>query len=217
MKILLISDVHLTHKFKKRKYDYLYSLISKYEKVIIVGDFWSAYDCKFNRFVNSKWEGLFPLLKERHAIYIYGNHDRKRWCDERVYRFCDLAQRDYSLQIGETDYHISHGVEYLVDSINNEIFMFLHRKLKAYVLSHFLERTVLKLLGYNKFIEIGRKLNEIQRFEIGDDTRFSIVGHTHSPELLKRKRYANLGFINYGYASYAVISDKGIKLFKENY
>lgn len=217
MKILLISDVHLTHRLKKRKFEYLKKLISEYEQVIIVGDFWSAYTCTFNRFMNSKWKELFPLLKSRNTVYIYGNHDRRRWCDERVYEFCDLALRDYTISAGGVDYHISHGVEYLVDSINNEIFMTLHRKLKLYVLSALIDRFFLKRLGYNRYIEIGRRLNEIQRFEVGDDSRFTILGHTHSPELLKEKKYLNLGFINYGYASYAVISEQGVKLYKDYY
>ncbi len=42
MRILVISDTHLTHKFDQRKFEYLLSIISQADKVIINGDFWDS-------------------------------------------------------------------------------------------------------------------------------------------------------------------------------
>lgn len=217
MKILVISDIHLTHRFKKRKYNFLKGLISKYDKVIICGDFWSAYSCTFDRFLDSKWNQIFPLLKQKNTVYLYGNHDRKRWNDKRVYRFCKQARKAYSLTIGEVTYHFTHGVEYLVDSINNEIFMYLHRKLGLDYISSLLDKIALKILGFDKYINFAREMNEIQKFSVSLDTRVSVMGHTHSPEIDLENGYVNLGFINNGYASYLEIEDRECRLIKTKY
>src|SRR3972149_6125144 len=93
----IISDTHLTAKFDKAKFEYLKTLFSKYEEVIINGDFWSYYSCTFDEFLKSKWNALFPFMKAK-TIYIHGNHDREKWCDERIDRLCLSAADSYMLQ-----------------------------------------------------------------------------------------------------------------------
>jgi UDP-2,3-diacylglucosamine pyrophosphatase LpxH len=59
--------------------------------------------------IHSKWSRLFPLLKKKNAIYIYGNHDDSRFCDERVSLFS--VEHGYSTELkrGEYTYSIQHG------------------------------------------------------------------------------------------------------------
>lgn len=217
MRILVISDLHLTNRFKWRKFKFLSSLILNYDQVIICGDFWSAYTCTFDKFLKSKWNALFPLLKSRNAIYLYGNHDRERWCDDRVEQFCVKAKHSHSLTQGKVTYHFTHGVEYLADSINNEIFMFCHRIFKWDLISSFLDKMALFILGYKKYTKVASKMNDIQKFAVSSDSRVSVMGHTHSPEIDLKSKYVNCGFINLGHASYFEIEGRECKLVVTTY
>ena len=109
MRTLIISDTHLTHRFDERKYYFLEKLISSYDHVILNGDFWDGYTTTFDKFVNSKWSGLFPLLKAKNAIYLFGNHDQERYTDERVNLFSVEQKKSHTIEIGIDTYHIEHG------------------------------------------------------------------------------------------------------------
>ncbi len=78
MKTIIFSDAHLTNRFDEPTYRFLENMILSADKIIINGDFWDGEVVSFNQFINSKWQKLFPLLLERKAVYIYGNHDRQR-------------------------------------------------------------------------------------------------------------------------------------------
>lgn len=68
-RVLVISDLHLSHRVQKRKLAFLKKLVSEYDQVIINGDFWDNWFTTFDKFINSKWQELFPLLKENNCIY----------------------------------------------------------------------------------------------------------------------------------------------------
>jgi predicted MPP superfamily phosphohydrolase len=87
MQTLIFSDTHLTKGFNRKKYEFLREIIEPVDRVIINGDFWDGYLTSFDKFVNSEWQKLFPLLKEKQTIYLYGNHDKTKWCDSRVNLF----------------------------------------------------------------------------------------------------------------------------------
>src|SRR3982750_365904 len=75
MKTLIFSDSHLYGRFEETKFKFMWYLINSVDHVIINGDFWDGYIIDFNEFLATPWNELFPLLKERRSIYIYGNHD----------------------------------------------------------------------------------------------------------------------------------------------
>src|SRR5689334_5828739 len=87
MKLLIFSDSHLSARFDEAKYNYLRWIITHADKVVINGDFWDRDLTTFDQFVNSDWRKLFPLLLSKATTYIYGNHDWKGYCDERVNLF----------------------------------------------------------------------------------------------------------------------------------
>ena len=64
-KILIFSDTHLTKRFEEKKYNLLVRLVSSSDRVIINGDFWDSWFVSFKDFLGSKWNKLFPLLRER--------------------------------------------------------------------------------------------------------------------------------------------------------
>ena len=109
MKTLIISDTHLYHVFDKRKFFLLKKLFSSVDQVILNGDFWDGYRTTFDTFVSSPWKELFPLLKKKGAIYIYGNHDRKNFSDERTSLFSIIQKSNHLLTVDKQTYHIEHG------------------------------------------------------------------------------------------------------------
>src|SRR3990170_7877882 len=99
MKILVFSDSHLTDKFEEKKFDFLKKIIRQSDLVIINGDFWDGYLTTFSRFISSDWNKLFPLLKSKKTIYIYGNHDRESYIDRNAKLFSDLQTHSYRLKL----------------------------------------------------------------------------------------------------------------------
>ncbi len=67
--ILIFSDTHLTTKYDRKKFELLSKLIGSSDRVIINGDFYEGYVINFGQFIASPWRNLFPLLKEKKAIY----------------------------------------------------------------------------------------------------------------------------------------------------
>lgn len=109
MKTLIFSDSHLTDKFDQELFDYISNLVKGVDQVILNGDFWDGYLTTFDSFVNSEWSKLFPLLKEKKAIFIFGNHDEMRFMDERVSLFSDKQLDFYEFESGGKNIYVAHG------------------------------------------------------------------------------------------------------------
>ena len=109
MKTLVISDTHLDTTFDEKKYAFLRSIIERADRVILNGDFWEGITISFDDFIKSEWKSLFPLLKQKQTIYLYGNHDRKEYNDERVQLFSAAQGDSHILKEENTTYHIQHG------------------------------------------------------------------------------------------------------------
>jgi predicted MPP superfamily phosphohydrolase len=108
MKILVFSDTHLTHVFEEKKYVFLKKVIESADQVIINGDFWDGYLTSFDAFISSRWNNLFPLLKQKKAVYIFGNHDKACFSDKRTSFFSDIQTKKYSFVDGMT-FYFEHG------------------------------------------------------------------------------------------------------------
>lgn len=109
MRVLIINDTHLTHHFDKARYDYIVKLVNQADQVILNGDFWDAYLTDFNLFCNSEWQKLFPLLKQKKTIYLFGNHDKREFVDQRVSQFSQQQLDSYSFKSGKNIFNIQHG------------------------------------------------------------------------------------------------------------
>ncbi|MEM4270933.1 MAG: metallophosphoesterase [Candidatus Pacearchaeota archaeon] len=227
MKILVFSDTHLTSKFDQEKFNFLWKIIDSSDQVIINGDFWDGWFTNFDGFLKSKWNGLFPLLLEKNTIYIYGNHDPAIKCDHRTSLFSVKAAESYTLSVSNKVYFIEHGHRILngkrtkfieiygklLDWADKNILrIFLHRFL------HFLEYLGYKCIGASLMTElkIAKQSNEIMK-QFNNGTKFLICGDTHCAEMDKIKLYANSGCILYGKASYLMIDNGQIILYKEDY
>jgi predicted phosphodiesterase len=218
MKILVISDLHLTTRFDQKKCEFLEKLISRADRVIINGDFWSYYSCTFGEFVKSKWRRLFPLLQQKKAIYIYGNHDLKKWTDKRVNIFSTEQTSRYELMSGGKHFLVEHGhLLTLLKPIQNKYFLKLMRAVRFDDLIRYpLESLLPKIKIFKIFWGFSFKQKKIRR-RVNKGKNYVVVGHTHYPLFENGKNYINTGFINFGIAHYLWIKDGVPRLVSRKY
>lgn len=210
MKILVISDTHLSGRFDKRKFTFLRSIISKADKVIINGDFWEGHLVSFSEFINSSWKKLFPLLKEKDAVYIYGNHDNKYLCDERVSLFSNLATEKYILRVGNKRLVFQHGHQFFPSrNSSSPPPRFISKiMLSMLALSVRLSRAKIAYLFKIANLYLKRKTEKLRQKK---DTLY-IFGHTHAATLDIKGNFINSGFINQGFATYLLIKNPSLKI-----
>lgn len=222
MNILVFSDTHLYLPFNQKKFNYLKRIISSSDKVIINGDFFDAYMINFNRFVNSRWNKLFPLLKKKNSVYIYGNHDKKEYSDNRVDLFSVKQTYRLELKLNDRNYIFEHGQnirktpDFYIDFTKPYLtwLVFLTHAL------HYLLTFIFK----KKFLDIGYGwTNNVSKVRIKklykpDKNDFYIIGHNHFGEVDEKNRFACSGINLYGYGQYLMIdSSNKITLHEEWY
>ncbi len=215
MRTLVFSDTHLSTKFNKKLFNALAELISKSDRVIINGDFWEGLAIKFDDFLQSDWKQLFPLLKQKDTIYIYGNHDHQVFSDERVYEFCNQAVTQYQLETPSHNYLFRHGHEFLFPRHSDECLR--DRVGEAGTAWRRFRLSVAGLVQAVGFGLFGPKIlpafiNYIpsnQRSLVGKTDQILVCGHTHRPYYNRKSNFVDTGFFNYGWANYMEIDDEG--------
>jgi predicted phosphodiesterase len=217
MKYLIFSDTHLTDQFEERKYHLLASLVEQADRVVINGDLWEGYVIDFDTFVSSKWNGLFPLLKQKKAVYLYGNHDKEEYCDARVSLFSVEQGDSFTFKSGAATFVCEHGHKQY-PMIDDYLPVKIPRWWQRF--SSFLQATDMKFFGLYHRISKFRSLNEhIKKVSKGrfDDRTFFLTGHTHSAELDHSTRFVNSGIIQFGIAEYVWVEDGKVELVRERY
>lgn len=221
MKILIFSDTHLTDKFNESKYRYLKKIIEQADQVIINGDFWEGYEISFSEFINSPWNKLFPLLKKKKAIYLYGNHDAEFLCDKRVALFSDLQTGSYNLKLNDKEYVIVHGNN-LIKLIDDVWFIkksSLIIKLLSYNLG-IIEGFMIRTFGKRYLKAVHQRFNnKIKKHvrENGFRGKTVISGHTHLAEIDLENNYINIGLNKNGIGQHLFIDDGKIELNEVRY
>lgn len=210
MNILVFSDTHLYLPFKQKKFDYLKKIIEPADQVIINGDFFDGYMIKFEDFVKSEWNKLFPLLKSKKAIYIYGNHDKKEFSDNRVRLFSNRQVYRLKLKLNNKNFIFEHGQKIRITpdvllKINNRFL--IHSAVK---IGHLIRYLLIKIFG-KSFITLRfayrniickRKINRIYQPK---NNEIYIIGHNHYSEVDEKNHFAASGMILYGFAQYLTI------------
>lgn len=219
MRILVFSDTHLTDRFDEKKYIFLKKIILSADQVIINGDFWDGYLTTFDRFINSKWRILFPLLLKKKTVYIYGNHDAKKLSDKRICLFSIAQKEMYKIRVHNKMFIIEHGNRILptfdqtMEKIFNKIdFIVMPTIQIAYNL-------LLAMFGYSFINYYFSRYNKVlkKRLGKGENNVIRIFGHTHYPEIDLSSNFANTGANMFGYGQYLIINDEKISLHKERY
>ena len=218
MKILVFSDSHLDHNFEPEKLSFLQKRIEESDQVILNGDFWEGYSISFEYFLKSDWRKLFPSLKKKQTIYIYGNHDKKTLSDERVKQFCDTAIMQYRLKTKQFTYVFEHG---------NRVVPFfddlLHIKRLPTWLNDFLagsESRAVQLLGEQALPDLYGKFNMDAKKKIPKlfkPSEVLVCGHTHVAEVDLANRFVNSGLVRHGLAQYLIFENGLPVLYKDRY
>lgn len=218
MKILVFSDSRLTDKFEEKKFKFLKKIISQADKVIINGDFWDGYRTTFERFINSQWKKLLPLLKSKNTIYAYGNHDKKIFSDKRTKLFSAIQTERYQLKIDNKLFTFEYGhrlCPFLDDKLRLErvpkFITALLGKIHELMVKKY-GKKFLKIVfkRFNKTIK--KKLNGILA-----DNQIYCCGHTHWAEVDIKNKFANSGIIRHGLGQYLIINNGRIELKEEWY
>lgn len=229
MKTLVISDIHLSRWYDEKKYNFLSNLIRKADQVIINGDFWDYWYINFDNFLNSPWNKLFPLLLEKNAIYIHGNHDPITLCNEKVALFSKINCESHTLNIDGKEFLFMHGHQLLRGnkSIKLEVydrFIGFLEKLRIgkplFYAMHYTEILAFKLFGPQIITKskIALENNNIIKLSTQiDSNKWVICGHTHGPELDNESNFANSGCIINRNATYLFIENGVVDIVNEKY
>jgi predicted phosphodiesterase len=170
MKIFAFSDSHLYNKYDESFYQW----VKDVDKVIICGDFWDKYVCSYDKFIDSKWKDtLFPLLKSKNTHYIYGNHDKKEYQDDRVELFSDTQSEELDIELDRKIFHFEHGDRFGTP-IDGSWWPFL------VALGYWIQVVVVKIKFLGKrFFELFKDQVENIKTIWGNEDRFLICGHSH--------------------------------------
>lgn len=217
-RILIISDLHLTTNFIEKKYNYLKKLFLSVDKIIINGDFWTAYYNTFDEFLRTKWSELFPILKNKNTIYIYGNHDKEKWQDKRNKKFSIWQGNEYGFETNGVKFLVTHGHTYLGDSVSTKKFVEIWRLLKFDVAKYFIESLFLRTIGTFIFKPASIMNNKVKEISSNiSDINYLVIGHTHWAEIDKKNKFINSGIIHSGVSNYILIDDGNPKLIVDRY
>jgi UDP-2,3-diacylglucosamine pyrophosphatase LpxH len=224
-KVLVFSDTHLTSKFDNKKFLFLKRIISEADRVIINGDFWDMWYTSFDDFLDSEYKQLFPLLLARKAVYIYGNHDPKNLCDNRVGLFSVFAAEEYSMTIGSQIYSFEHGHEPLKIqkrgwlSFYSKILDFSEKKnfKPTFYLLDFLQYLGYKVFGEKVMCQSSFARNRNNILKQNPKVEWSFFGDTHSAEIDPKIKFCNSGCVLLGSADYLTIQNGKTRLINAKY
>jgi predicted phosphodiesterase len=218
MRTLIFSDSHL-NGFKEKKYNLMSSLISEADQVIINGDFWEGYVHPFRDFLASPWCTLFPLLKKKKTIYIYGNHDKKILSNDQVKLFSDQQLQRFELKAGEKTYIFEHGNRFC--SFGDEGMNPFDPKLKQSTqITDVIQNFVVSYTNKAFIRLLLQRFNNTIKQKVAPelkDNEIYVCGHTHLAEFDEKNRFVNSGFINYGLAQYLILENNALTPHEHRY
>lgn len=216
MKTLIISDTHLTKRFNQKKFAKLSELINSVDQVIVNGDLWDEDFMTFNDFINSKWSQLFPLLKSKKAIYIFGNHDEEEFTDERVSLFSDTQTYVNRLDLKDGKIlYITHGHQQVGK------FNFIHKFVDRYrLLSRLTSYPInfLILIFKERYLRLYQKMNDEMTAWAQANLKpneILVCGHSHLNQFTPEKQFIDLGHSSLGFFEYLIVTDGEMKHYKE--
>jgi len=219
MKTLIFSDSHLTQQFDEKKYNYLQRIISSSDQVIINGDFWDGFLIPFQEFYQSEWKKLFPLLKQKETIYLFGNHDEQHLNNLKLLgEFSQKTAQTYSFQDSGVQFVIEHGhriflTELGCENVESKIFQ------SKVILWGMVEKLLACIFGqsYQRLLKKNNIILKNSYTYTSPEKIFHIFGHTHCSEVDSQKNFINTGIIRHGLGQYVMIEHGKVSIVKERY
>lgn len=218
MDILVFSDSHLSLPFEEKKYRFLEGIISRADQVIINGDFWDGYLVSYKQFIESPWRHLFPLLKQKQAIYVFGNHDKKTFADKSLSLFSSFQTQRYELKVKGITYIFEHGHR-LAPLGDQDRVLPPNNPIRSTKFNDKLEKLFIKRTGskYQKLLKIyNRRIKKKLKKELKSN-QYYVCGHTHSADVDHKNRFINTGVIKHGLAQYMWFKNNAIYVKQEKY
>lgn len=217
MTTIIFSDTHLTPKFDEKKYNYLSRIALTADRVIIAGDFWDAYQCSFEAFIDSPWQKLFVQLAKK-TIYLYGNHDAKVYSDERVKLFSFLQDTVYEMTAGEKILQIEHG-DRIAPAEDDNVHTFFKRKMIVSPYVYIREYLPILFFGKKALQQYEKQNIRMKNWIKKNLPKKSIFvcGHSHLAEYNPGGKFINIGFVRYGIGQYLKIKKDRINFIDEKY
>lgn len=210
--VLVFSDTHFTSKVDRPRLDVLKQLIQQHDQVVINGDFFDGYLVTFDDFVRSGWSELFPLLAKK-TVYIYGNHDKKEYSDQRVRLFSHSQTTHHTIPDAGVEVRIEHG-DRIAPSFDSMLPGVAQRASSLYPWWLLVEQDVARVVPpVGWALSFKRRLNN---WRIARSARrlpadqVLLTGHSHIP--YRSDRYYNPGSFSRRLARYATIADTGIAI-----
>lgn len=226
-KVLIFSDTHLKHRFDERRFELLRGLIEEADRVIINGDLWDFWFVSWEEFLASEWSGLFPLLQEKQAIYLFGNHDPEKEMDERMKRLCAWSGYEYAFESGGKSFVVLHGNQ-LVNK-NRGVLKPYKRIITWFVgksewrwlmrwLTDF-EGLIYRAVGYDKVVKnrIAQALNrEMKQAKAEKYAEYDwlVTGDSHLAELDASVGFVNTGCVLMGVENWVWVEEGRVSLIK---
>ena len=215
-RVAIFSDTHLRAKFEPDKFKFLQKLISEVDLVIINGDFWDYGETSFDEFVKSKWQALFPLLKEKKAIYLYGNHDLASKSDQRVNLFSAQQGDQCHLDTRDRRFVIRHGhlLALSGDVAHPEIF----GSDRMVALGNTINLVGVTIFGQKYLNYFAKRNKKMKQFSLSlADNEILVCGHSHLREKNLKQKFINPGVIRWGRGQYVLIEGATVRLVDERY
>lgn len=217
MNILVFSDTHLCLPFNQKKFNFLKKIISEYDQVIINGDFFDSYMNTFDEFVKSPWNKLFPLLKSRNAVYIYGNHDQEQFTNKQMSLFSDVQTANYQLTVNNILFHFEHGEKTRLST--DVMYRNISWPVKHFgmIFVHFARNLLVRTFRNFAILTMFKPRNKISKKMINKiyqpkENEIYIIGHNHYGEIDLKNHFASTGAILYGYSQYLIIDSLTAKI-----
>jgi predicted phosphodiesterase len=213
MTTLVFSDTHFTRKFDQKRFKKLAALIKRADRIIIDGDFWEGLSIRFDDFMKSEWSRLFPLLKAKDTIYVFGNHDDPAVSDAKIYDFCNQAVADYKMETPARKYYFTHGQDFLFpkmkdpNSTKRRALKFLTKV--DILIAEVVQTIIFKFIGPTAFPTKFNKMSFEERKRIAPLDYLLVCGHSHRPQYQPEINFIDIGFFNFGWANYMIIDDRG--------
>lgn len=207
MNTLIFSDTHLGPVFEEKKFNFLKNKIIEADQVIINGDFWEGYLFSFDQFLTSPWSLLFPYLKDKNTVYIYGNHDKKIQSSEKTNLFSSIQTSQYTQRLNGHKLIIEHGNNYVHGEKNNNQVLTLRKEFIQRIMDR-VERLIMRNGGKKMMHSLVGHMNAVIKRKIVDGIgkdEILVCGHTHVAEFDLPRKFINSGIVRHGLAQYLEI------------
>lgn len=175
---------------------------------------------KAEKFVQSKWGGMFEVLAQREVIYLEGNHDRLKWIAPVAVAFAAVTASNYQIQLAGKKLLIEHGHRILPGSNDKFPIKYVPRHRVFGSMAWYRDGLGVRLKGpdhFKQYLKHNQKIKAWVENHLGPD-EILVTGHTHAAEFAIEEKYINDGCVNAGYASYLEINeDETLNLVQQSY